>query len=122
MYKASWGQRRICPMCRAAYFDLGRTNLNCPSCGKEIEVANLSKPRRGRKPGSSKIQLNTVNSLNPKPKTVTEDELNIENVDSVNVETDNTEIEDDSVLINDENDIDPAIDAGIKPTEEKDNS
>ena len=60
MYKESWGLKRICPMCRSSYYDLGRTVLECPSCGKEIEVSNLARPRRGRKPGS----VNTLN-INP---------------------------------------------------------
>ena len=114
MYKASWGQRRICPMCRAAYFDLGRTNLNCPSCGKEIEVANLSKPRRGRKPGST----NAAPLTNPIPPKLKEkdDNLNIENID---LDANDESIEDDSVLLEDESDVDPTSDVGIKPTEEK---
>ena len=53
MYKESWGLKRICPMCSKQYYDLGRTELECPECGKEIEVTTLVRPRRGRKPGST---------------------------------------------------------------------
>ena len=52
MYKESWGEKRICPMCSKQYYDLGRSELECPECGKEIEVTTMSRPRRGRKPGS----------------------------------------------------------------------
>ena len=41
-------------------------------------------------------------------------------IDNVDVQTtDSSEIEDDTVLIEEDNDIDPAIDAGIKSNEEK---
>ena len=79
MYKESWGLKRICPMCSKQYYDLGRIKLECPECGKEIEVTTMSRPRRGRKPGS----MNAAPLTNPipsKPKEKDED-LNIENLD-----------------------------------------
>ena len=36
MYKEAWGLKRICPMCSKQYYDLGRTELECPECGKKI--------------------------------------------------------------------------------------
>ena len=63
MYKESWGLKRICPMCSKQYYDLGRTKLICPECGKEIEVSTLLRPRRGRKPGST----NAAPLTNPIP-------------------------------------------------------
>ena len=114
MYKDSWGLKRICPMCSKQYYDLGKTELECPECGKEIEVTTMSRPRRGRKPGST----NTAPLANPipTPPKEKEDDLNIENI-----EIDNNEapMDDDTVLIEEEADIDPTVDAGIKPTEEK---
>ncbi len=113
MYQETWGLKRICPMCSKQYYDLGRTQLECPECGKEIEVTTLSRPRRGRKPGSTNTApLN--NPIPPKPKEK-DDELNIENID---IESAEDVIEDDTVLIEEETDIDPSVDAGIKPTEE----
>ena len=119
MYKASWGQKRICPCNKIRYYDLGREKLECPECGKEIEVLNLTKPRRGRKPGVLKMKMNEAESLKAKPKVVPEEDLDIENVDNVDVETNNAEIEDDTVLIDDESEVDPTIDAGIKSIKEK---
>ena len=63
MYKESWGQKRICPMCSKQYYDLGRTELECPECGKLIEVTTMTRPRRGRKPGST----NAAPLTNPIP-------------------------------------------------------
>jgi uncharacterized protein (TIGR02300 family) len=114
MYKESWGLKRICPMCSKQYYDLGRTELECPECEKEIKVTTMSKPRRGRKPGSTNAAPLT-NPIPAKPKEK-EDDLNIENID---LESNEEVIEDDTVLIEEETDVDPAVDVGIKPTENK---
>ena len=114
MYKKSWGLKRICPMCSKQYYDLGRIKLECPECEKEIEVTTMSRPRRGRKPGS----INTAPLTNPIPpkSKEKEDDLNIENID---LESSDETIEDDTVLIEEETDIDSAVNVGIKPPEDK---
>ena len=84
--------------------------MDCPECGKEIEVTTMTRPRRGRKPGSTNAAPLT-NPIPPKPKEK-EDELDIENLDIENTEE---QIEDDTVLLEDETDIDPSVDVGIKP-------
>ena len=122
MYKANWGLKRTCPMCRSPYYDLGRTVLECPSCGKEIEVVNLSKPRRGRKPGSINVTTNINTPKNaPQEQDKPKDEANSDlDIDNIEVEsTDPALEEDDTFLIEEDNDIDPAVDVGIKPNEEK---
>ena len=113
MYKEAWGLKRICPMCSKQYYDLGKTELECPECGREIEVTTMSRPRRGRKPGST----NAAPLANPIPQKAKgkENELDIENLDLDNNED---QVEDDTVLLEDESDIDPAVDVGIKPPEE----
>ena len=114
MYKEAWGLKRICPMCSKQYYDLGRLELECPECGKEIEVTTMSRPRRGRKPGSTNAAplANPILPTKPKEK---EDELDIENLDLDNAED---QVEDDTVLLEEESDIDPAVDVGFKVTEE----
>ena len=114
MYKKSWGLKRICPICSKQYYDLGRTELECPECEREIEVTTMSKPRRGRKPGSTNAAP-LINPIPTKPKEK-DDNINIENID---LESSEEVIEDDTVLIEEETDVDPAIDVGIKPKEDK---
>ena len=114
MYKESWGLKRICPMCSKQYYDLGRIKLECPECEKEIEVTTMSRPRRGRKPGSINVAP-LANPIPSKPKE-NEDDLNLENID---LDSNEETIEDDTVLIEEETDIDSAVDVGIKPTEDK---
>ena len=113
MYKESWGLKRICPCNRIMYYDLGRKELECPECGKFIEVTTLLRPRRGRKPGSTNVTPLT-NPVPPKPEKKEED-LDIENLD---ISTENESIDDDSVLIEDESDIDPSADVGINTVKE----
>ena len=112
MYKESWGYKRICPMCSKQYYDLGRTELECPECGKLIEVTTLTRPRRGRKPGSTNAAPLT-NPIPTKPKEK-DDDLNI---DSLDVDNDEDNLEDDTVLLEDETEIDPVAE-GIKPKDD----
>jgi hypothetical protein len=94
------------------YYDLGRTQLDCPECGKPIEVTTLLRPRRGRKPGSTNAAPLT-NQI--PPQTDKKDEgIDIENLD---LNTDSESLDDDSVLIEDDSDIDPTADVGIKSTD-----
>tara|TARA_Y100000590_G_scaffold426092_1_gene534771 strand:+ start:3865 stop:4221 length:357 start_codon:yes stop_codon:yes gene_type:complete len=113
MYKESWGLKRICPLCSKQYYDFGRTELDCPECGKTIEVTTLLRPRRGRKPGSS----NSAPLTNPVPPTPEkkDSEIDIENLD---INSDSETLDDDSVLIEEETEIDPSVDVGIKPPED----
>ena len=113
MYKESRGEKRICPMCSKQYYDLGRSELECPECGKLIEVTTMVRPRRGRKPGSTNAAP-LVNPIPPKAKEK-DDELDIENLD---VDNNEDNLEDDTVLLEDETEIDPAADAGIVTPEE----
>ena len=114
MYKESWGLKIICPMCNKQYYDLGRTNLDCPECGKAIEVSTLFRPRRGRKPGST----NSAPLVNPAPQNIEKKDENLD-IENLDIAPENESLDDDSVLIEEDTDIDPTVDAGIKPTEEE---
>ena len=46
MYKEAWGLKRICPMCSKQYYDLGRTRLECPECGKRNRSNNNVKTKK----------------------------------------------------------------------------
>ena len=113
MYKKSWGLKRICPCNRIMYYDLGRTELECPECGKLIEVSTLLRPRRGRKPGSTNVTPLT----NPIPVIQEKKDSEID-IDNLDINNDSETLDDDSVLIEEDTDIDPTVDVGIKPLEE----
>ena len=59
--------------------------------------------------------MSLSNAIPPKPEKQEKD-LYIENLD---ISSDNEAVDDDSVLIEDDLDIDPTTDTGIKPTEEE---
>jgi len=120
MYKASWGQKRVCPCSKIRYYDLGKEELECPECGKLIEVTSLAKPRRGRKPGSINNVIIPASPIVNKPKSSVEDDLDIDNVD-LDIDNSESNIEDDTVLIEEENDndVDQAVNVGIRPNEDK---
>ena len=100
-------------MCGKQYYDLGRTELECHECGKEIEVSTMSRPKRGRKPGST----DAAPLINPVPAKSKgkNDDLDIDNID---LESNEDQVEDDTVLIEEESEIDPSLDAGIKPADD----
>ena len=99
-------------MCSKQYYDLGRTELECPECGKQIEVTTMTRPRRGRKPGSTNAAPLT-NPIPQKPKEK-DDDLDI---DSLGVDNNEDNLEDDTVLLEDETEIDPVAE-GIKPKDD----
>ena len=47
------GHKRTCPHCGVKYYDFYQDELNCPECGKSIEPANISRPKRGKLGGVS---------------------------------------------------------------------
>ncbi len=48
MVKASWGTKRTCQSCAARFYDLGKSPIKCPKCGREHDREDFVKVRRGR--------------------------------------------------------------------------
>ena len=48
MAKTEWGLKRICPNCRARYYDMKKNPPVCPSCGKVFDPESQTRTRRGR--------------------------------------------------------------------------
>ena len=71
--------------------------------------------KNNSKTPKSRGSVGTNMPIPPKSKEK-EDDLNIENID---LESSDETIEDDAVLIEEETDIDPTVDVGIKPPEDK---
>ncbi len=56
MVKASWGTNRTCQSCAARFYDLGKSPIKCPKCGREHDREDFVKVRRAavrRRVGSS---------------------------------------------------------------------
>ena len=48
MVKASWGIKRTCQSCSARFYDLNKSPIKCPKCGREHDREDFVKVRRGR--------------------------------------------------------------------------
>lgn len=48
MVKASWGTKRTCQNCGARFYDLNKSPIKCPKCGREHDREDFVKVRRGR--------------------------------------------------------------------------
>jgi uncharacterized protein (TIGR02300 family) len=46
--KASWGIKRTCQNCGARFYDLNKSPIKCPKCGREHDREDFVKVRRGR--------------------------------------------------------------------------
>jgi len=46
--KASWGTKRTCQSCAARFYDLNKSPIKCPKCGREHDREDFVKVRRGR--------------------------------------------------------------------------
>jgi len=46
--KASWGTKRTCQSCSARFYDLNKSPIKCPKCGREHDREDFVKVRRGR--------------------------------------------------------------------------
>jgi uncharacterized protein (TIGR02300 family) len=46
--KANWGSKRTCQSCGARFYDLNKSPIKCPKCGREHDREDFVKVRRGR--------------------------------------------------------------------------
>jgi uncharacterized protein (TIGR02300 family) len=46
--KANWGTKRTCQSCGARFYDLNKSPIKCPKCGREHDREDFVKVRRGR--------------------------------------------------------------------------
>jgi uncharacterized protein (TIGR02300 family) len=46
--KASWGTKRTCQNCAARFYDLNKSPIKCPKCGRDHDREDFVKVRRGR--------------------------------------------------------------------------
>ena len=48
MVKATWGTKRTCQSCAARFYDLNKSPIKCPKCGRDHDREDFVKVRRGR--------------------------------------------------------------------------
>ena len=52
--KANWGTKRTCQSCSARFYDLNKSPIKCPKCGREHDREDFVKVRRGRGAAAAK--------------------------------------------------------------------
>ena len=88
MAKQEWGKKRTCQVCGKKYYDLNKSPIVCPSCGVEFDPNDHLRTRK-----SKNVPLkNSVENDND----LTQD---IENIDDIEVDTDNEVVGDDDPLL-----------------------
>ena len=48
MAKPEWGTKRVCLNCGARFYDLGRAQIVCPSCGTPFDLESAGRAKRTR--------------------------------------------------------------------------
>ena len=48
MVKANWGTKRTCQSCSARFYDLNKSPIKCPKCGRDHDREDVVKVRRTR--------------------------------------------------------------------------
>ena len=48
MPKLEWGTKRTCPTTGKRFYDLNKSPIKCPKCGREHDREDFVKVRRGR--------------------------------------------------------------------------
>ena len=105
MSKPEWGIKRVCPSCSLKYYDFNKNPIICPKCEFEFDPDLLLKSRKGRSI-ASKTEDNEVLSNVKKEKNTIEDDINpIENDQEILDIDDETDIQDDIIEPNIEENI-----------------
>ena len=99
MSKMEWGQKHICSDCSTKFYDLSKPIPECPKCGSQVVISR--KPRVGRPPLSKKQpkvvpakKVTVIMNQEDIAKTAKNEEVPVENVDTVQEIENIEEIED----------------------------
>ena len=85
MAKPEWGIKRICQACGKKFYDLKNSPIICPYCGVEYDPQDYLRTKKGKNI-SSKTSVENDNDL-------------ADNIDDIEVGTDNEVVSDDDPLL-----------------------
>ena len=85
MAKPEWGTKRICQACGKKFYDLKNSPIICPYCGVEYDPQDYLRTKKGKNI-SSKTSVENDNDL-------------ADNIDDIEVGTDNEVVSDDDPLL-----------------------
>ena len=88
MAKPEWGIKRVCSSCNTKYYDFNKSPIICPSCGAEFDPDYYLKTKKS-KGVSLKVSSENDNDLTS----------HIDNIDDIEVDSDNEVVSDDEPLL-----------------------
>ena len=111
MVKASWGTKRTCQNCAARFYDLNKSPIKCPKCGREHDREDFVKVRRGRSAAATAATAAAAAAAaklalqkNKKVEEAASDEADIESDDEALEDTDDLADETDDIEVEVEDD------------------
>ena len=108
MVKASWGTKRTCQNCAARFYDLNKSPIKCPKCGREHDREDFVKVRRGR---SAAATAATAAAAAAAAKLALQKNKKVEEAasDEADIESDDEALEDTDDLGNETDDIEVEV-------------
>ena len=85
MSKPAWGTKRVCPSCRARFYDLSRTPITCPVCQAIYQV--MPPPSRRGERGQPVEVRKVAEPEVEAPALETPDTIGLEEVEEAGAET-----------------------------------
>lgn len=108
MVKASWGIKRTCQNCAARFYDLNKSPIKCPKCGREHDREDFVKVRRGRATAASTAAAAAVAAAAAKAAALKNKKIE-EGEDDAGLEADDEALEDTDDLADEAEDIEVEV-------------
>ena len=97
MSKPEWGIKRVCPSCSIKYYDFNKDPIICPKCEFKFDPDLLLKSRKGRSIATKTEDNLTSNNAKEEEVTLEQDINSIENDEEILEIDDETEIQNDEI-------------------------
>jgi uncharacterized protein (TIGR02300 family) len=104
--KASWGTKRTCQNCAARFYDLNKSPIKCPKCGREHDREDFVKVRRGRAAAATTAAAAAAAAAAAKAAAAKSKKLEDSVADDAALEADDEALEDTDDLADEAEDID----------------
>ena len=113
MSKQEWGIKRVCPSCSIKYYDFNKNPIICPKCEFEFDPDLLLKSRKGRSIATKIEEDSILQDTKDEDKTLQDEVNSLDNEQNVLDIDDDSDIQEDDIDTNIENNISPNDDEDI---------
>lgn len=109
MVKASWGTKRTCQNCAARFYDLNKSPIKCPKCGREHDREDFVKVRRGRGAAAAAATSAAAAAAAAKLLALQKTKKTEEGEEAADIESDDEALEDTDDLADETDDIEVEV-------------